>query len=259
MPEDDQLHLEVEHNTSHWNHERFRDAIVEAVQRHDIPYGQLPQTIDLQGGIGSISDQILDTTLNDPETPEYGTYGKVTLDGKLQVRKVFTKGKSDSVIIDRDFGVEINQTAPQYSKSEYGALALHTHGDLDLPPSPTDILSLLSPTEEGGVQTSIIVTPETRYLLIRSIRTPDLDHNDKDRFVQEYRQRLRSAMSSEAERYNSHFKRIGIPIDNSMIANHVEDVVTQRKTQLGVLEGVVKDYGIGLYLGGANNQYKRRA
>lgn len=259
MPEDAEAGYDFETNDSQWNHDQFRDTIVESVRSHDIPYSKLPQNINLQGAIGNISNEVLDTTLKDSEKPEYGTYGKVSTEGKLLISKKFTRGRRDSVTITRQFSVEVIPLAPHYAKEEYGALDIHTHGEIDLPPSPTDILSLLSPVEEGGSQASVIVTPQTRYLLIRSIKTPDMSDPEKQKFVQNYRDRLGTAMRSEAAKYSAHFRQLRIPVTEAMLRKHIASDDTQRAAQLNVLLEVCKENYIGLYMGRANNLYKRKA
>src|SRR3989344_3078708 len=99
MADDPEAGYNFEPTTKDWSHDQFRDSIVEAVRSRDIAYSAFPNSIDLGGPIGVISNKLLDATLNDSEMPEYGTFGKVSLDGRLLISNHFTRGVDDHVVV----------------------------------------------------------------------------------------------------------------------------------------------------------------
>ena len=61
----------------------------------------------------------------------------------------------------------------QYWSHEQIALSIHTHGVAQKPPNAVDISPLIPTAEKGGHQAGIVLAQDTRYLILRTMDSPD--------------------------------------------------------------------------------------
>src|SRR5260221_43660 len=175
---------EVPNNNS-WNHGQFITKIIKATIDHPISISQLPKTIDLSNGkIAEISHDLLIQTLDDPRRRERGKVAKVDLDGKIRIPQKATIGDEFQIQTVTELFLD-----EKNNRREYNAFSIHTHGVLDVPPSPEDFANLLVPSKHediqipGGVQAEIVITPSARFLMIKTSETPNMTEQEAANFV----------------------------------------------------------------------------
>lgn len=122
--------------TEIWNHDQFRDRILNAVKTHDIPKAEWPAKIDLAGKLGQTFDSLHSQTLADPRKREHGCYAKVSPEGKMLISQIM-------VGEEKQFNATVSLHKrnewlypPHYAKHEYMALTAHSHGVEDVPHLP---------------------------------------------------------------------------------------------------------------------------
>ncbi len=78
----------------------------------------------------------------------------------------------------------------RYTLSERLALLMHTHGIIDTPPSPTDFMPLIN---EGKFshEAGFVFTKTKKYLLMRSLETPEMKSDQALKEIEEYDERYK--------------------------------------------------------------------
>lgn len=235
----DQISEQEKATSSQWDHARFVGKIIWATKHHPFVSSDLPKRIDLTGKIGEISDDLLSKTLADPKKRERGKVAKVDFEGKLRISKEESVGEETHVQNSVRLGVKKGLLNPQYSEQEYPAFDMHTHGSIDVPPSPQDFSALLMPVEEGGSQAAIIITPSSRLLIIKTLDTPDFTTKEAEEFVRK--------STAQIQHYYEHMKKFSPSNDLYMKST------IQRNMQF-VLD-TCRDYKLKLYTSTGGNVY----
>ncbi len=173
----------LDHENS-WKHGRFVDAIVQAATRHPIPELRLPKTIDLEGKIGARLDSLIEQTLADPAQRERGFAARVNLDGQLAISKHIDIGTASNVNLTHRLSWKIkNAMGSTYTQTEALAFKAHTHGGQESSPTPADLFELLIDDEMKRAQAWFIVTPNIRFLIIRTLQTPEINETELEELI----------------------------------------------------------------------------
>lgn len=143
----------------------------------------------------------------------------------------------------------------KYEKSELPVLLMHTHGVADRPPSPTDLFRLLLSTEDGGAQASIVITPSSRFLLIRTLQTPNRNASEVKETIATYEETYRGEMDAEVDKFVQHMKRFG-GVTEEILKNYTDKL--DPTMQMKLLHEFCSKNHIAMYtaIRGSNN-YKR--
>ena len=84
-----------------WDHNQFRDRIIRASNGYEITQRELPEQIDLGGGlIGRRCDDIMQETLGDPEKKERLLIGVVNKNNKLAINDKPYVGSATMVTLE---------------------------------------------------------------------------------------------------------------------------------------------------------------
>lgn len=245
---------ESEQPTS-WSHQQFVDRIKIAVRTHDIPTSELPKRIDLSGGaIGNICDRMIAETIADPRKRERGSYAKVTVDGRMLVSNEITVGEETRVGLSPKMFMQVDIANPHYSKSEYHALDMHTHGIVDVPPSSQDFLSVLTDAEDYGGQAIIVVTPTTRFLVMRTNETPSRNAEAAREVVDTKAQEFHKAASEEMSRFKSHMGQFGGASREQLVTHN--NKINAQLIMKNVLD-ICKENNLVLFTSTGNNVFVR--
>jgi hypothetical protein len=251
---DDRSNAGQERNhVASWDHATFVNRVKEAVKTHDIPTAELPNRIDLSGGaIGNLADRMLRETLNDPERRERGSYGKVSLDGKLLINEKITIGQPTSILIDVKNLQEYDFLRPHTSRNEYSALDLHTHGVADVPPSGQDFIGVLKNIEDEGVQASFVITPSSRFLIMRTNETPSRSPEEARAEIQQRNIRIKADAEAEMLKYNQYMRKFGGTSDAQFKAQAAK---IEAQFQMKNVLDICHDNNLVLYTSVGNNVF----
>lgn len=239
---------------TNWNQAQFVGRIVKATNSHDISELELPQTVDLTGRLAEISDDLMKRTLDDPQKRERARVGIVGHDGKLRIDSKESVGVEKEVTPGYSTFVKLDWRGTQYDKDEYASLLIHTHGAIDVPPSPPDLVPLFIDIEDGGVHASIVITPSTRFLLLKTLQTPSRTLEEARGFVAKYDQRYKEAMNAEILSFRKHMTKFGGATEDSLErhANKTDPIV-----QINLLNEVCRENHIAIYTAINNSIYRR--
>lgn len=185
-------------------HADFKQTLIDAVFSPTTSIRNGIISLDL-GALGIESEAILDRSLESTEKLERGKVVYVTQEKKV----IFPV--EDTVGIQTDMGQElrlnprimINPNAPLHERQDkYIGASMHCH-PIDLPPSPTDLLSLFSPGHFPERMPAIFITTQsTKYVVFRGENTPNWDTNqrqEKDNlWISQYVERLRNVLPGNA-------------------------------------------------------------
>lgn len=241
-------------DTNNWNHQNFRDRIIRATEGYEIAISEIPSTIDLTGAFGEMSDRLVRDTTNN----ELATHAKVS-SGKLLLSNNIIEGSERRVspYIGSKIGFEhIDFFNPQYSRLESRAVTIHTH-PIEYPPSPADIRSLLVDSVDGGTQAEIVLARSTRYLILRTVRTPSLGIDESDLWVSGQNEMLAKQLEGQVSQYISHMQKAVGFVEDSNLKNFISK--TEILLQLRNLYKVCEKSSLVLFASPGNNKYSKEA
>lgn len=189
--------------SSSWSYEVFKEYLIEAVKKLEIPLAQTPREIQLAGPFAQRCDQMMSDTLSDPRKRERLRYIKLSLEEKLLIspESIGVETTVEKRVLIKSEGV--------YKNSEYLVLSVHTHGVADLPPSAPDCHPLITAVTQHGEQCVIVLAPSIRYLLLRTFETPELEPEEGLKRIQLWRQTLQSRMNQEVTGLRKHMHVYG--------------------------------------------------
>lgn len=182
---EDIVHLENPKTV--WSSARFIEEVECASNRHSLPFEQFPDVIRVDGVLAETSDRLIAETFADPEKKERVVDGKIDLEGRLVVSSHIGVGTTENVPV-RSILRSIRESDPRYSVSERKALVMHTHGIVDTPPSPIDFVSLVT-EGKGSHEVDFVFTESKKYLLLRSLETPEMPEDQAVKELEEYKER----------------------------------------------------------------------
>lgn len=236
-----------------WNQAQFVGKIIKATKGHDISELELPQTIDLTGKLTEVSDGLMAATLLDPAKKERARVGVAGHDGKLKLSEE-TVGEKRDVVPKYSTIERSDWRGSQYSKDEYASLVIHTHGAVDHPPSPQDLISLLTDIEDRGIHASIIITPSTRFLLIRTLQTPTRTREEIQEVIEEHERKYKEALNAERLSFVKHMKKFG-GVTEENLEKHLAKM--DPIIQINLLNDSCRENHIAIYTAVNGGIYKR--
>jgi hypothetical protein len=184
---------------SSWDHAEFASVLKRTPFEGYVSKNELPYKINLnEGVIGGHSEAMRKETLADPEKRERSRYGKITIDRRLLI-------SNHSIIGNK---TDVAPHAEIFS-NDLPVLNLHTHGIVDLPPSPMDIRILLPSLQDGGLAAIIVITPSMRFLLLRTKETPRRSAGGIDNIISEHKNETVRQMADEMRQYNNWMSQFG--------------------------------------------------
>lgn len=224
-----------------WPTNTFVHQIEDVVRRHPIPYGELPDIIELDGTIPEAADKILEETFKDPLKRERAIIGIVDSEGKLIINTKEFVGNQESVSPTFTLKVGFLGGDKRYGFKEQPALIMHTHGVEDLPASPQDFSVLIdNPDKSGGVQVQMVLTKSTKMMFIRTLQTPEIDQDDE----------VRKIISNKEARYKAE------SLAEKLAGNVDHDAVWTMKNMKFVLD-ICREYKIGTYISIEGHRYSK--
>lgn len=240
---------ESEHHTKdNWHAKYFTDRIIKAVNGYDIPLSELPGSIDLSGKLTVVFDQLIAETMADPRKRERVRYFKLGLDKNSLILSTTEVGSETSVSSRIDLAITGAFLGPQHARQEYFAFSVHTHGVADMPPSPKDVMQLLSTTEKGGGVAEVVITPSIRFLLVRTIQTPDLEAIEIKQVLETWNNELRTKGKRDLESFSKHMSQFGGAQPHQLL-------LREAKLQMDQLTRYCKKYDIAIYTSSKDGRY----
>lgn len=161
------------------------------------------QKIDL-GVLGEEAEGILDRSIRDPKGLERARCIYVTPEGGMLFQTKDDIGsktehgqKTESTISAKKAPGEMN--LPRHlSQDRFYAGAIHSHGVLDVPPSPNDFAPLFRNVDSIGIAPMLfVITPEQKLVYFRSINTPQWDENDVNQKILHWTTLLKSNIQNK--------------------------------------------------------------
>lgn len=152
------------------------------------------KSIDLES-IGIEADKLMKATLADPRKREHGQAFYILRDGRIitdeepYVGGVREDGKGEEVLIPIKISKDRSKWfLPKRLRQDKVAVAVvHTHGGVDIPPSPQDLLTLFYPNDELAALTCmIIVTKELKIVIFRGRNTPTWTPEETKRKIDQW-------------------------------------------------------------------------
>jgi hypothetical protein len=181
---EDIVHLE--NPKTFWSGARFIEEVEHAVHKHSPPFENFPDLIRIDGVLAETSEKLIKETFADPERKERLVDGKVDLEGRLVVNSNISVGSTEKVRAKSI--LRSVRGDPRYTVSERIALLMHTHGIVDTPPSPIDFLSLITEGDRSH-EVDFVFTESKKYLLLRSLETPEMPDDQAVKELEEYKER----------------------------------------------------------------------
>lgn len=178
--------MHLENPKTFWSGARFIEEVECASDRHSLPFEQFPDVIRIDGVLAETSDKLIAETFADPERKERVVDGKIDLQGRLVVSSHISIGETERVV--PKIFLKNPKGDPRHNSPERLALLMHTQGIIDTPPSSTDFLPLIN---DGGFshEAGFVFTETKKYLLMRSLETPEMDDKQAVKEIEGYRER----------------------------------------------------------------------
>lgn len=197
-----------------WDGKELVEAAKRICRARDIPLVNFPDRINLENG--GLARTIIDLAQkNKRENPklEYATVLILGLDDKVRTGEIFM-GSEERVTTNVRLRVTLkNANGRTYSDRELTYASIHTHADVDVPPSPVDYIKSIVPPENGGCALNIIITPERVFMIIRSLETDfDGDLEGLKSWVQDLGKGLKGRGVSNIFQQETHQKGISMEI-----------------------------------------------
>lgn len=227
----------------------LRDALVNCTFAPNRAISSNVKSLKL-GNLGDEADALMALTLQHPEKFEYGKLLYTTSRHTLLIPVSAVEGRTSQT---EGIGGEVAFQAriQQYNTRRFGskeerqdrfiATTMHTHSDLDFPPSPQDMLHLFLGDENPSAQTAVFVVTNSRrpdgslvsnkYILFRGPNTPQWSEEHAMEKVQQW-------MGMLMERVSAH-------ITPNM--SEAEQKAINARAQGALLRHIVRKYGLRLF------------
>lgn len=220
-----------------WTHDDFKLYIIDAALKLPISLSRMPREIildkdDNSPSMGTISNELQVKTQADPRKREHFRIGVITLEKKLVFHPTVIGTETNVQTMVNLEGVILRTLKGNYTDKEIAALSIHTHGVADTPPSPKDFTRIITEQTVGHEVAFIVVTNSSRFLIMRSLETPDFSQQE--------------AMQI-AEKALAQMK----------IAQQFMNITEQYQAQMKFVLDTCREYRLGLYVATDKNKYKR--
>lgn len=181
----------------------FKELLIKTTLSEDRAVEPSIRSINL-GKAGRDAEALLDRSLADEEGMERGRWVLVTDAGGylLQQRDmVGKKGEGANQSVKSNLRLNENKNA---------AVFIHSHGVVDVPTSPQDIISLFLKLKEGGVTATFVITPEKKSLIFRGPKTPTWDRPAAEDSLKNWVDSVNENIKSSIQPHMSREEQVGI-------------------------------------------------
>lgn len=118
-----------------------------------------PNKVDL-GEFGKEAERLIALSLSNPKHPEYASVGCIDERGRMLILREPVRGDESSVPL------------PSF-KDKRRVFLIHSHGNTDIPFSPSDLDPLLLPPGDSRTAAAVmLITPSLKLLILRTKSTP---------------------------------------------------------------------------------------
>lgn len=163
--------------------EQFDQFLLE-MARIPNSYNRFPQKIDIGPQWTARMDELVAETMAHPDHMEHlraavVRKGQIIWDNRSFIGELTPIGMRVVSFIDvrqETHVAEINGEQRTYTDTDVPLLQIHTHGIRHEPPSPADFGRLVVSRDNlGSTVMEGIITPSARFLMFRTLETPDLE------------------------------------------------------------------------------------
>lgn len=199
----------------------LRDALVNATFANN--RAMHPDVKSLQlGTLGREADELMELTLQHPQKVEYGKLIYATPQHTLLVPTVpvegtFRQGNGTGGEVAFKMSISTFPNRRTWAKEQrqdrFVVTAMHTHSDLDFPPSPQDMLNLFLADDNIKAQTAVFVITKSqktdgsltsnKYILFRGEHTPQWTDAQANEKVQQWLKMLTERVRAHLSPYMS--------------------------------------------------------